>query len=274
MMVSKITFQILIATMNRENLDFLYKMFPNSNIEGLNIIIVNQTTPQKILKSNLLSVKVINSFDKGLSKSRNLALENATSNWCLIADDDLVYVIGFENIISSGIEEYNSSGVVVFKSMVDAETPRRDFPETSKKHITTLKQFNVASFEMVLNRSIPNPLFFNENFGLGSNVFLFGEEVVLMRDYIEEGFSVSYCDKAIVFHPKDNTGTIYEHSLRYFTKGGVLKYTYPKKYVLWIFIQLFFDVKQHKISLWAIFKNYREAIKGAKKLNNINNAAY
>lgn len=273
MMVSKINFQILIATMNRENLDFLYKMFPKHKIESLDIIIVNQTKLEKLqLNSNVESVKVINSYDRGLSKSRNLALEHATSNWCLIADDDLVYYSGFEKIIADGIEEYNSSGVIVFKSMADEKTPRRLFPKSSKLQLNAFEKFDVASFEMLLNRSKKPIVFFNEKFGLGSDEFLFGEEAVLMCDYMKNHRNISYYNKPIVFHPNESTGTLYNHPLRYYTKGGVLKYMYPKTFKTWIYIQLFFDLKQCKIKFYNIYKNYKEALRGANTLKRKTNA--
>jgi hypothetical protein len=217
-------------------------------------------------------VKVVNSLEKGLSKSRNLALKIATSNWCLIADDDLVYLKDFETIIFSGIKQYDSSGVIVFKSLVEIDVSRRIFPVNSKKKLNSFEKFDVASFEMLLNRTHKQAVFFNENFGLGSDVFLFGEEALLMYDYGIEQKNVSYYNKAIVCHPKESTGTLYDHPLRYYTKGGILKYSYPKLFRVWIFIQLFFDLKQNKIKISDVSKNYSEAIKGVKKLKEITNA--
>lgn len=259
--------------MNRGNLDFLYKMFPNHKVESLDIIIVNQTSPDKILTSHNDSIKVINSFEKGLSKSRNLALMNASSDWCLIADDDVVYLENLENSINEGIEKFNNSGVIIFKSLECGNVLRRRFPKNSKQKLTAFERFDVASFEMLLNRTTDFKVFFNENFGLGSEVFLFGEEALVMYDYCERGADVSFYKQPIVFHSKESTGTIYDHPLRYFTKGGILKYMYPKSFKSWIFVQLFFDIKQNKISVIDIIKNYKEAIRGVKKINKIANAA-
>lgn len=260
--------------MNRENLDFLYKMFPDHEIENLDIIIVNQTTPEKLLETDLKSVKIFNSFDIGLSKSRNLALSYATTDWCLISDDDLVYVANFEKMIYEGIKTFNSSGVIVFKSLVNNSLPRRKFPEKSKLQLNAFEQFNVASFEMLLNRSVDNAPIFNTNFGLGADQFLFGEEAIVMKDYMHCQRQISYYNKAIVYHPVESTGTLYNHNLRYYTKGAILKYIYSSSYGLWIFIQLFFDVKQHKIKFSDVCKHYKEAIRGVKKLNELTHATH
>jgi len=73
--------EILIATMNRSNFEFLQSMFLFSGFYNFNILIVNQTTKDTILKSDLDTIKVINVFEKGLSKNRNLALQNAKTTY-------------------------------------------------------------------------------------------------------------------------------------------------------------------------------------------------
>ena len=90
-------------------------MFPFHDLKKLDIIVVNQTNKSTLLKSNEPSVKVLNSFEKGLSRSRNLALKNASANWCLIADDDVVYLKKFEEKIKSGIFTFLNSGLLYFK---------------------------------------------------------------------------------------------------------------------------------------------------------------
>ena len=67
--------------MNRSNFEFLQSMFLFSGFYNFNILIVNQTTKDTILKSDLDTIKVINVFEKGLSKNRNLALQNAKTTY-------------------------------------------------------------------------------------------------------------------------------------------------------------------------------------------------
>ena len=66
--------EILISTMNRDSLDFLIPMFSYSHFSNFSILIINQTQSERILTSAYSNVRVINSFEKGLSKRRNLAL--------------------------------------------------------------------------------------------------------------------------------------------------------------------------------------------------------
>ncbi len=90
-MYQKSDIQILIATMNRTNFDFLKAMFVFSDFSTLNLLVINQTIPDKLLQSDFENVEVINSFDKGLSKSRNLALQKASKDLVILTEYDEVF---------------------------------------------------------------------------------------------------------------------------------------------------------------------------------------
>jgi len=85
------TVEIIVATMNRDSLDFLIPMFPFASLADFSILIINQTHANAILTSDFSNIKVINSFEKGLSKSRNLGLKNAQGEILILADDDEVF---------------------------------------------------------------------------------------------------------------------------------------------------------------------------------------
>jgi len=259
--------------MNRGNFDFLYKMFPHHNVNDLDIIIVNQTTKDRLLVSELPTVKVINSLEKGLSKSRNLALDNATANWCLIADDDLVYVKDFEKIVCEGITHYSKSGVIVFQAQLNDIALLRSYPKMSKQNLSEQEIFHVASFEMLVNRClVQKKVGFHTAFGLGSGIFNCGEEQVFMNTIKKHlKLSISFYQKTIVTHPQNHTGNNYQLKDRYFTKGGVYAKIFPKTYKKWICMQLFFDVKQGHLQLLQIVTRFKEALRGVQKLKAMEN---
>ena len=65
--------------MNRDNPDFLLPMFPFAHFSDFNILIVNQTVPGKELASGYPNVRVLNVFERGLSRSRNLAMADQSA---------------------------------------------------------------------------------------------------------------------------------------------------------------------------------------------------
>jgi len=271
MMSSKINFQILIATMHRENFDFLYAMFPHHNLIDLDIIVVNQTTSNTILSSEISTVKVINSFERGVSKSRNLALQHATTDWCLIADDDLVYLKDFEKQIVNGSSAFPNSGLVVFEVESKKDCLHRVYPEKSILQLNAFQKLNICSVEMLINRrDINNKVVFNTWFGLGSQFFNSGEESVFIKDVeVNTSKNISFYKGKIVKHPSLSTGMKYEYSKRYITKGAVFSKVFPRSFPLWMLIQLLFDIKQGRIKINTIFKAYMEMQKGCRKLRKL-----
>ena len=113
----KISFEILIATMFREDLNFLDAMFSLNDSADFNIIIVNQTSEDKLLSSDRPNVKVINSLDRGSPASRNLAIRNATADVCLMADDDIVYQPHLKKHIEVAYSKHPEAAMISFEAI-------------------------------------------------------------------------------------------------------------------------------------------------------------
>ena len=128
--MSNIDFEIIISTMNRDSLAFLNQMFIHESYENFNLLIINQTTESQLLVSNSPNVRVINSFDKGLSNSRNLALKNTIGLLCLIADDDVVYTKDFKSLIVLSFENHRKCDVITFKMIDNLGVDFKTYPNT------------------------------------------------------------------------------------------------------------------------------------------------
>ena len=126
-------FEILIATMNRTSLDFLSTMFINVNLHNYNVLIINQTSKDQLLQSETKKIRVINSFEKGLSKSRNLAIKNSIKDICLVADDDVVFKKGFDMHILDAHQE-NSHPIITFKTETSQGNLYWNYPTSTKDH--------------------------------------------------------------------------------------------------------------------------------------------
>src|SRR5690606_26692020 len=97
------------------------------------------------------NIRVINSFEKGLSKSRNLALDNAIGDICLLADDDVVYLQDFQKVVLESYATLKNADVVTFKTLTTENKPYYDYP----KDISMLGSFSkyVLSIEISFKRN-------------------------------------------------------------------------------------------------------------------------
>jgi glycosyltransferase involved in cell wall biosynthesis len=260
--------EILIATMNRSNLDFLQSMFLFSGFYNFNILIVNQTTKENILQSDFETVKVINVFDLGLSKSRNIAIKNATKDILVFADDDIVFDLKFSEKILKAFNKYKNFDGFRFRFRIETGEFSKKYPESFKPNLNWFEVLNASSIELVFkSKSIHNVVSFDENFGLGSFITL-GEEAVFLADSKKEKLKIGFVPKTLTIHNNKTTSQVISNELKYFNQCAVFYRIFKKKYLFWVFLKLFFDIKQAKITFSDSIQLFNQAIKGKKAYVN------
>lgn len=266
----EIDIEILIATMNRDSLDFLVPMFPFSHFSHFHLLIVNQTQNDTILTSSYPNVRVINSFEKGLSKSRNLALENAIGKILVIADDDIIYEEGFIANIVKAYNEFPETAVINFCAVNRDGDLMKNYPSRLKNRLNVFDIFNTSSIEITLNKKIldTTKIRFDENFGLGG-IFELGEEAIFLSDLKKENKQLAFVPEVIVKHQQQTSSDKKEVMERYYINGALFFRILKKNAVIWLLIKLCFDLKQKKLKFTSIKKALKSAYQGYKKFETI-----
>jgi len=254
--------EILISTMNQNSLDFLVPMFPFLHFSNLQILIVNQTQNGKELVSIYPNVRIINSFEKGLSKSRNLALENAVGKILLIADDDVVYQQGFIIKIIHAYNHFSDAATINFCAVKKDGSLMKKYSNRSKKNLNLFDVFNTSSIEMTLNKAIldKTKIRFDENFGLGG-MFEMGEEAIFLFDLKAKKQQLVFEPEVIVQHTELTSSSKKSIEEKYYIQGALYTRIFKSNYIYWIFVKLFFDLKQYKLR----FGELKAALKSSKK---------
>lgn len=155
---------------------------------------------------NRADITVISSNTIGLSKSRNIGLENCKTDYALIADDDIEYIPkGLEEVLKIIIEE--KPDFATFKIQTPDDEPEyKKYYETSFK-IGTVKKHYYSSVEILLNVSLlkKHRIRFDQRFGLGAPLRR-GEEAILIQDCVDSGFNGYYYPVYLVKHPFESSG--------------------------------------------------------------------
>jgi glycosyltransferase involved in cell wall biosynthesis len=264
--------ELLIATRNRDSLDFLLSMFSFSNFHDFRILIINQTEKQRLLFSDYSNVRVINSFDIGLSKSRNLALDNAQGKILVIADDDVIYQQGFVSKILASYAEFPQAAVINFSAVKPNGTFLKKYPSVSKTEMNNFDILQVSSIEMSLNKRILDTvgIRFDENFGLGST-FELGEEAVFLFDLKKKGKQITFDPHIIVEHEALTTSNKKSIKELYYIQGALFSRIFKNKAIFWLFAKLLFDLKQHKLRFEDLSSVFKSAKNGYSKFVRIQN---
>lgn len=269
--------EILIATKNRDSFDFLACMFPFKHFSKYNLLIINQSNEKKLI-SNYETVRVININEKGLSKSRNLAIINASKKICLIADDDVVYCSSFDQDILSTFNKNPIASIITFNHQrVGKEKPQNVSKEAFCHSSKTIE--NVCSIEIAfqLNDIKANAIFFDENFGLGS-YFETAEEFLFLSNALRMNLKVLYSPFVIVYHPLLSSGEkqgadkiLYARAALFYKTKTNLAYIWLFKYVFFLFRQEYIRwdecIRKYKIGLSGI-RQYKELAKNKKNDNH------
>jgi len=261
--------EILVSTRNRNNLDFLIPMFPFAHFSNFQILIINQTTEEKQLVSEFQNVRVINSFEKGLSKSRNLALKNAIGKIILIADDDVQYFKNFDQKIVEAYNQNDEASSITFQTKTTESHSFRDY----KKNKFWLKE---QDFIWVLSIEISckladlhkKSIIFNEHFGLGAQ-FQDAESLFFLRRINHNNLKILFVPEDIVIHEKySSSDELASDRWLYAKSAGFYKRYQSVSYLLLVKI-LFFLLRKKFISFNEIQHKLKIGLKGISDYKKI-----
>lgn len=215
-MNKEITFGYAISTVESrllENVDFI------AQIAKINdpVVIVNQFQRQS-LEASLFGkhVQVINSESRGLSQSRNIALNAIDADFVMICDDDISLVL--ENIARVKEEIQRDPETALFFTQLKKTTGelwRRNYEPKAftidNVSFNTLRRIQrINSMEQVYNRRFLNDknLVFDNHFGAGSEGFQLGEETLMTWSILKSGGTLRYLPFVTRVHPPLSSGSV------------------------------------------------------------------
>lgn len=264
--------EIIISTMNQTSLDFLIPMFPMSHFSEFSILIINQTTENRLLSSQFESVKVVNSFEIGLSKSRNLGIKNASKSIIILTDDDVVFADDFVKKIINSFTNYPNQNILRFQVQSLEKKFLKNYPTNFIKNLNRFELLNSMSIELVFRKNIfnENKILYDENFGLGAK-FAIGEENSLLLDFKKENVTIGFIPEVLCYHDDKHSSAILSKHEIYYYSGAFFYRNFGSTYKFWILLKLFFELKQRKISFSVLSKLYKQAILGKNDYKKISN---
>jgi glycosyltransferase involved in cell wall biosynthesis len=263
--------EILVSTVNRNSLDFLDVMFQNNTLSDYQILVINQTTENCTIDSKDSKIRVINSFEKGLSRSRNLAIANAIGAICLLADDDVVYLEGFETHIKEGYQKLKDADVITFKTLTTENKAFSDYP----KQMTKLGRFSkkVLSIEISFRRLslANNSVSYNEHFGLGSTFEDCENYIFLLDIQKQKELKLFFVPEFIAIHQPQTSSDDIASDRLIFARSALNYKLYGNAAYIYVLKLLFYLIRHRLIHFSELnhkFKVAHSGIETYKKLKN------
>ena len=244
-------------------------MFQNdvSIVERLNlqsdILIINQCEKDEYFETyyNGFKVRMISTKTRGLSKSRNIALENAVGDVLLLMDDDCELCDDYPSLI---IDEYTNNGNAdcIFFNYINID----DCGGTrGNKKYTKRRKYSYGypcSIRISFKRTIlEKNIRFNEMFGAGSGIYDSGEEALFVEKIKKYKFGIYEVPVDIMKVSFKESSWFKGYDEKYFfDKGALCAALFPKSIKVLKFI-LFFKFAYRKTSnLIVMYKSFNKGI--------------
>jgi glycosyltransferase involved in cell wall biosynthesis len=196
---------------------------------------------------------------KGLTKSRNKAIENAQASICLLSDDDLLYVDDLEKLITDSFAKNPDASVITFQVQTPSGKPYKNYKNKSFEH-SKRSVISISSVEIAFKRDdiIDRKILLNENFGVNA-LFPCGEEAVFLNECMEKGLKVISVPIVICIHPIESSGKNFSQTGYLLAKGAMIRKLYGPFGFFLNFIYILKNLKKILISrcnITELFEGY------------------
>lgn len=204
--------EILLACMYQKDTDIVRRSKICSDV-----LIINQCDKDSYKEENNgFKIRMISTRERGLSRSRNMALEQAKGDICLICDDDEIFENGYGLAIIQAFVDFPRADVITFS----LNHPTRKFPSRSKKigYIGALKTCSLQiAFrrESVLNKGIRFDTQMGSGTGNGG-----GEENKFLIDCIKKGLKIRFVPIVIATVGQASSQWFKGHTNQFFLNRG------------------------------------------------------
>lgn len=205
--------EVLLSAMNQENMDLIGKTQIKSDVLLINQCNKNLVT--EVVEDNRV-IRCIHTTSRGLSNSRNMAMENAMGDLGILCDDDEILYKDYVERVVAAFEDLKKADIICF--IVNRKD--ENYPSKPSK-VKYFKSLKISSVQMVLKiSSIKRAgVKFDKNFGAGS-LNSSGEENIFLFDCLKKGLNIYYVPVPIGKLVPSESTWFEGYNEEYFVKRG------------------------------------------------------
>lgn len=196
-----------------------------SNIQT-DVVVVNQCDTNSVIeydftniKGNVCHVKFINTTERGLSRSRNMAIANAWGDICMLCDNDERFEDNYSEIIENAYVNYPETALATFNFKYQGKLRTA----TNKiKRMSIIDILKTSSIQISFRRDvlIKKSIMFDEKMGSGTGNGG-GEEIKFQNDFRKKGLlCLSHPYSIVTLHENNNSSWFKGYTVTYFENLG------------------------------------------------------
>lgn len=248
--MNNLRIQVLVATMNQTKGD--YSLLEEMNIQS-DAVVINQCglNERDSFQYKGYNILWINSVERGLSKSRNLALKNSYADVCVICDDDERLADNYPNMIKNAYGNLKDADLIVFNiNRTGRNETEKIFKKPSK--VGRFKTYSSVHITFKREKIIENCITFDIRFGAGSGLYSCAEDAIFCMDCHKKHLSM-YTYPGVICDVDCTNSTWFQgcNAKYFYDVGAYLSAVYPysKNIFKW-----YYPVRFRKITAMTSFE--------------------
>lgn len=234
----EMTLEVLISTMHQKDLS----LFQMTNCKS-NVLIINQTDYEGYTEEyiNGYKVRMISTRQRGLSRSRNMALIHAEGDICLICDDSELLEDNHVDIILSAFKRNPLAHIIAFdlcRLDYRSKVLRNHFKKEGPA--PRFSSFQSPSLAFRRDDVLKKMVYFDIRLGAGSGFISAGEEGAWQNTARKRGLKIYRCPSVIAKVEQKGSTWFTGYNEKYFYDlGANLHVNYPICQYVFMFYYLY-----------------------------------
>jgi len=258
--------QVLISTMHQIDQSLLGKM----NIQS-DAIIINQCDRNEVneFKYNGYDIKFMSFAERGVGLSRNNALMRSSADISIMADDDMVYVDGYKDIVLKAFKSNPKADMIMFNVPIHKKSGQTNVKVVRNERVRLFNALKYGTVNIAFKREaiFRENMYFSLLFGGGSR-YGSGEDSIFIKDALKNGLLIITSTEVIaeIEENEENESTWFTgYNEKYFFDRGALFQAIGGK-GLSFFLMLQFLIRKRKLYSSNIdsFSALKQMIKGRR----------
>lgn len=233
--------QHCLSTLNYVGKELLDKMNINADC-----LVINQCDKLDYEKTNYKEhhLEIISVPERGISKSREVALNRCSGDIIILSDDDVRYYKGYEKIIKKVFDKHPEADMVCFKINRLNSDNRKNIKHSKFKRVHFYNGLRYGAINFVFRRRsiVKNNIHFHRMFG--SSIYGSGEDTLFMIDALKKGLIVYSIDLAIGEVDMSTSSWFDGYNKRYFINRGALFEAISSKFAYVLCMQFYIRHKE------------------------------
>ena len=258
--------QVLISSLEKDP----YSLASHMNLE-CDAVIVNQGNRDGCYEYDTdrsLHIKVLESSERGVGRSRNHALELADSKLVLFSDEDIVYSKGYAEKVLKAFQCEPDADIIMFNFVVSKDRMTYHTEKTMRVHKWSVGRYPSFAAAARLERLRSAGIRFSTLFGGGAE-YSNGEDSLFFMECLRAGLVIKAVPVSLGKEVPRESTWFHGYNEKFFRDRGVLyHFLYRKLAVFWAFRYVLAKKQLYKNSIkpLAAFKLMKEGIIEGKSI--------